>query len=215
MYDQSYEEYMSNVLGYGYVPDYRSPYAMMPQDLYSINTYMPGEMPESQMMDEEIEDCYPEIYKVVYPMVRKACKKNTKPITKKLIDDLVNDIYVNIKPNESININVNVGNTSKINSISSDRDVRTNSTASSISRPEVKSEMREVRGDSRAKETRQRNFLLNDLIRILVLRELIGEPSRPGNRPPHRPPMRPPYPGNRPPMRPRMDYNTNYDLYEY
>ena len=73
--------------------------------------------------------------------------------------------------------------------------------------PEVKSEIKDTRNDSRQKDIRQRNFLLNDLIRILVLRELIGRPERPGNnRPPQRPSVRPPYPGMRPPIRPRGDY---------
>ena len=45
-------------------------------------------------------------------------------------------------------------------------------------------------------DTRQRNFLLRDLIRILILREL-GRPNRPGPNP--MPPPRPP----RPPMPPR------------
>lgn len=213
MYDQAYDEYMRNVLGYGCSPDYRSPYAMMPQDLYGINTYMPNEFQNSQIMNEELEECYPEIYKVVYPIVQKVCMKNTKPLNKRAIDDMVDDIYMNLETNDSININVNVGNTSKINSISSDRENRT--TVASSSRPEVKTETRDARGDSRQKETRQRNFLLYDLIRILVLRELIGRPDRPNNRPPQRPPVRPPYPGGRPPMRPRMDFDTNYDLYDY
>ena len=209
MYDRYYDEYMRNVLGNGYMSDYRGTYAMMPQDLYGMNTYMQNEIPESQMTEEELEECYPDIYRVVYPMVKKMCLRNTKPITKKLIDDMVNEIYVNTEPNDSININVNVGNTSKINNVSSDRDIK-----SVTSRPEVKSEVRDVRSDSRQKETRQRNFLLNDLIRILVLRELLDRPGIPGNRPPQRPPMRPPYPDPRPPMRPR-GYETNYDLYEY
>lgn len=214
MYDRYYDEYMRNVLGNGYMHDYRSPYDMMPQDLYGMNTYMPNEMSDSQMMEEELEECYPDIYRIVYPMVKKACMRNTKPITKKVIDDMVNEIYVNVEPNDSININVNVGNTSKVNNISSDRDAK--SSVSGITRPDVKSETRDVRGDPRPKETRQRNFLLNDLIRILVLRELLDRPGRPGNRPPQRPPMRPPYPGpgGRPPMRPR-EYDSNYDLYEY
>ncbi len=215
MYDTYYDEYMKNVLGYGNTPDYRGLYSMMPQDLYNSGTYIPEKMQESQMMEEELEECYPEIYKVVYPMVQKACIKNTKPITKKLIDDIVNEIYVNIEPSDQININVNVGNTSKINSYSSEREVKG---VTSTRSPEVKSDVRETRGEPRPKETRQRNFLLNDLIRILVLRELIGRPGRPGgNRPPQRPPMRPPYPGPgmRPPMRPRGDYDYNYGFYEY
>ena len=61
------------------------------------------------------------------------------------------------------------------------------------------------------KETRQKNFILSDLIKILLLRELIG------NRPPMppRPPFpgnRPSYPGNRPPIMPRGHMD---DLYEY
>lgn len=212
MYDEYYDDYVRNVLGYGYMPEYRSPYTMMPQDLYGMNTYTQNEMSDAQMMDEDLEDFYPDIYKIVYPMVKKICTRNTKPITKKLIDEMINEIYVNVEPNDSININVNVGNTSKINNVSSERDIKSTS-----SRPEVKSEVREVKSDLRTKEVRQNNFLLNDLIRILVLRELIGKPSRPGNRPPQRPPMRPPYPGlgGRPPMRPR-NYDSNYyDLYEY
>lgn len=206
MYDQAYDEYMRSVLG--------NPYSMMPQDLYGMNmmnTYMPNETQEAQMINEELEECYPEIYKTVYPMVQKACMRNTKPITKRLIDDLVNDIYLNIEQNDSININVNLGNTSKINNISSERDART----TTLSRNDVKPEVREIRNEARPKETRQNNFLLNDLIKILVLRELIGMPGRHGNRPPQRPPMRPPYPGARPPMRTRMEFNPNYDYYEY
>ena len=203
MYDAYYDEYMQNVLGYGTVPDYRNLYSMMPQDLYNMNTYMTGEMQEPQMIEEELEECYPEIYRVVYPMVKKVCRRNTKPITKKLIDEMVDDIYKNIEPKEQININVNVGNTSNINSYSSDREAKG---VSSTRSPEVKSEIKDTRSELRQKETRQRNFLLNDLIRILVLRELIGRPG--SNRPQQRPPIRPPYPGPgmRPPIRPRGDY---------
>lgn len=51
-------------------------------------------------------------------------------------------------------------------------------------------------------ENRQiiRNVGLNDLIRILLLRELLGRPGFPGGRPPQRP--RPPRPPMRPPMGP-------------
>lgn len=214
MYDAYFDdEYMRNVLGYGNVADYRGLYSMMPQDLYNMNTYMTGEMQETQIMEEEIEKYYPEIYKVVYPMVQNACLKNTKPITRNLIDEIVEEIYTNVEPKEQININVNVGNTSKINSYSSDREVKGYNSARNS---EVKTEIKDNREDTRQKDVRQRNFLLNDLIRILVLRELIGKPGRPGNnRPPQRPPVRPPYPvpGMRQPMRPRGDYD--YGFYEY
>lgn len=83
----------------------------------------------------------------------------------------------------------------------------------------------------KATEDRQRiirNQGLNDLIRILLLRELLGRPGFPGGRPPQfpprppRPPMRPPMgPPPRPQPRPGMNrqtfggFDSMYDLYEY
>ena len=102
-----------------------------------------------------------------------------RQVSSKLIDDMTNEIYENVEPNMTeVNLNVQVrGEEKSVN-------VKTN-------------EKKEVR------ETRQRrNTLLNDLIRILILRELGIA------RPPFRP--RPPFPGGpsmpggpgRPPMRP-------------
>ena len=54
------------------------------------------------------------------------------------------------------------------------------------------------------RENRQKNFLLNDLIKILVLRELIGSGRRPNRPNHHRPPM-PPRPGEFPPPPPRPE----------
>ena len=81
----------------------------------------------------------------------------------------------------------------------------------------------EITQQSRGKEeNRQRvvkNRTLNDLIRILILRELLGRPGSgfPG-RPPHPIPPRPPM---RPPMRPRPRSGwedtsyRDYDIFEY
>lgn len=80
------------------------------------------------------------------------------------------------------------------------------------------------------RETRQSNFTLRDLIKILILNRLFGgnRPHRPPHRPPRppfpvgpgmppRPPTRPPFPGGRPPMRPRTDMQDsmqkNYNDY--
>jgi len=89
-------------------------------------------------------------------------------------------------------------------------------------------EMLENRNNEEASEDRQirRNTNLNDLIRILILRELLGRPGFPGGRPPRprppRPPMRPPMgPPPRPQPRPgigpfnRYTYEQYDDLYEY
>ena len=95
-------------------------------------------------------------------------------------------------------------------------------------------EMLENRDKEEKAEDRQirRNTNLNDLIRILILRELLGRPGFPGRppRPPMRPPMRPQRPPMRPPMGPprpqprpgmgmgsfnRDTFGEYYDLYEY
>lgn len=90
-------------------------------------------------------------------------------------------------------------------------------------------EMLENRDKDEKTEDRQirRNTNLNDLIRILILRELLGRPGFPGGRPPRprppRPPMRPPMGPSRPQPRPGMGmgpFNRNTfgqfdDLYEY
>ena len=88
-------------------------------------------------------------------------------------------------------------------------------------------DMIENREKEEKNENRQirRNTNLNDLIRILILRELLGRPVFPGNRPPRptppRLPMRPPMGPPRPQPRPGMGlFNRStfgeYDnLYEY
>ena len=88
-------------------------------------------------------------------------------------------------------------------------------------------EMLENRNKEEKGEDRQirRNTNLNDLIRILILRELLGRPGFPGGRPPRprppRPPMRPPMgPSPRPQPRTGMGIFNRYsfgqcdDLYE-
>ena len=58
----------------------------------------------------------------------------------------------------------------------------------------IKKDVTQVENRNEIREDRQiRNRTLRDLIRILIIRELL---RRPGNRPPRpRPPMRPPFPG--------------------
>ena len=99
-------------------------------------------------------------------------------------------------------------------------DVRTSSNAN-VRKAEVN-----VTENSKG-ETRQFNSGLRDLVKILLIRELLNRPRPfpprppvrppmppgPGPRPP-RPPMRPPFgPGGRPPF-PREFEVDNYDLYE-
>lgn len=99
-------------------------------------------------------------------------------------------------------------------------------------------ENRDKKDEKEIKSTEDRQIIrnqgLNDLIRILILRELLGRPGFPGGRPPRprpprppmRPPMRPGFPGGpgmppgprpRPGMGPfnRDTFGEYDDLYEY
>ena len=167
---QSYEDYMRNVLGYSpYVT--RNEYTYQePEDMYNYN-----DMTEEITSMQDITPFYPEIYKIVYPMVCKVCNIHLhQELTKDLLEQMIDEIYRNVEPeNEN-------SNTTQLRTQLKNGDVRNPNSKD----PEPK-----------IKETRQTNFLLRDLIRILLLREW----ERPG-RPPIRPPMPP---GGRPPMPPQ------------
>lgn len=201
MYNETYEEYIRSILGY---PNYRN-------NNYMENSYstMPSTYGNSEQ-NTELEACYPEIYKVVYPMVNKACSNNTRPVTSALIDELTNEIYLSIENDNEINVTINL-----TNEVGGNPSNRSNPINSSTNVSKTTQRSKENRGEDR----QFRNRGLQDLIRILLIRELLG---RPGNRPPmppQRPPMRPPFPGGpgqgpRPPIMPRADTYNNIDLYE-
>lgn len=158
-------------------------YSFVPKDTYQMqeNIYEVGRIPDFE--NETLENLYPDIYRMIYPMVQKACMQRNGVINGKAIDEMTEEIYRAMEETETRTID----STTKINS-----DVRANS-----SQPVKKT------------ETRQNNFLLRDLIRILILRELLQRPGRPPRPPMGRPPIgRPPI--GRPPMMPgyprEMDY---------
>ena len=189
MYNNPYEEYMRNSLGYSGMP-------MTNMNQMNMNYMMP-EMYETEsnfMCDQtSVEDMYPEIYRIVYPMICKACMAVNENISEDLVSRITNEVYMDVEHMEIVNetrsssISVSPQTNKNIKS-----DSLSNKTNSSISNNSVN-----VR-----QETRQRNPLLNDLIRILVLRELIGNPGRPPRpRPPFNPGPRPPFgTGPRPPF---------------
>lgn len=190
MYHETYEEYIRSILGY---PNYGMQDPMMPNRITSMQDNQSNEM---------IEACYPEIYKVVYPMVNKACCNITAPVTPELIEKLTNEIYLSVESDNEINVTINLNN-----------EVGTKLGNRSSNVAETKKEY-----ENRGEDRQFRNRGLQDLIRILLIRELLRRPGRPGNRPPmppNRPPMmRPPFPpmggpGN---MMPR--YQDFSDIYE-
>ena len=195
------------------------------------NEYFENNIPQNSSNDE-IEECYPEIYKIVYPMVRKACTNNSEPMTPELIKRMTDDIYSSIEADNIINIsnvNINLTNDIKNTENRSTNITRNNLRQDNKSTSEYKenknSEIkREDRGVENRGEDRQfRNRNLRDLIKILLIRELLGGIRNPGRppMPPSRPPMRPPFPGGpgmpgRPPFGPGPRPNNRYyDIYEY
>lgn len=208
MYNNQYEEYMGNLMGYNGMPMMN----MNQMNTNQMNMNNMTEMYESEnnfSCSQVVEDMYPEIYKIIYPMVCKACMAVNENISEDLVSRMVNEIYMNVENMEtvqecrgnSISVSPQTSKSSKSDSLNSSS--RTGSSLSSSSSNSNTS-------SSRQQETRQRNPLLRDLIRILVLRELLGNPGRP--RPPFRPPYRPPFgpgPGPRPPFpgpQPRSPY---------
>lgn len=101
---------------------------------------------------QEINKFYPEIYGIVYPVVQRVCsRRNVSNVTEEMISQMVDEVYRVIEPEEM--------------------------------REEAPLKNGDVR-NPRARETRQpisnRNHLLRDLIRILILREIFGRPRLSG-----------------------------------
>ena len=199
MYDNQYEEYIRSVLGYPST-------ANMNQNQMYQNEY-----PNlSQInMRNDLEEFYPEIYKIIYPMVKKACDGNVRANTREEIERMTDEIYSALEDSNQINVNINLGNT--VSTTNMNRTQNRNE----ISKEEFQkknSEKQEVENRTIETENRisPRNNNLRDLIKILLIRELLRRrhnhfPPRPPHNP--RPPMRPP-------IMPR-NYQPLYDIYEY
>lgn len=227
MYYQSYEDYIRSILGYPVQNNMNNSFAY---DIEHINTYNNSNveyLTSTPRYSNEVLELYPEIYKIVNPMVCKICEANTKPITNELIEQMTDEIYLNLESDtneEVVNISVNLpspqselnGNrqTQKItqnignNTSKKIRDNRQDSASSNREdgNKKIVSQNRENR------QIRRRNNTLRDLIKILILNQLLGggRPQRPPRPYPPRPPY-PPYPGGprpnpRPPIMPRDAY---------
>ena len=207
MYDQNYEEYMRRVLGYPmgiYTSDY---YSRQEPVLYNQSIQISNA--------QELEEMYPDIYRMLNPMVCKICESTNQPVTKELVEKMTEEIYLAMSVEEDTIINVNVETRKQTESSK-----QTENKNSKTSPKEV-----QVRDSREDRNRRPNNFLLRDLIKIMILNQLLGG-NRPGgpNRPPHggRPPFPggpgmppPPPPGGRPPFpgNPRSNIPIEYENY--
>ena len=198
MYDNQYEAYIRSVLGYPST-------ANMNQNQMYQNEY-PN--PSQTSMRNDLEAFYPEIYKIIYPMVQKACDGNMGANSREEIEQMTDEIYSAIEDNNQINLNINLGNTvSTTNLNTQNRNELHKEGVQKKSSEKQEVENRNTEGESRISP---RNNNLRDLIKILLIRELLRRrhnhfPPRPPHNP--RPPMRPP-------IMPR-NYQPLYDIYEY
>lgn len=180
MYNQSYDDYIRSVLGYSLDRNSFAPNIWNTYEYNNIydNVYQNNHK-KNMMQEDELENYFPEIYRIVIPMIEKTCNENVRPLTEQTINDMVDSIYNSVESNEFTE-----------NRTNSTTDIKKNNTSNKI------------------EESRSNNFLLRDLIKILLLRELIRRRRRPGDSFPR--PPRPPFPGGpgRPPM--MMNRDTTY-----
>ena len=222
MYYDDYENYIRSILGYP---------IQMP-NTYSNNLSMQYEyVTQTPRYSNEVLELYPEIYKIVNPMVCKICEANTKPITRELIDQMTEEIYLNLENepgmSEMDTVNVRVSLPEEKKSRNEARNSAVKSPIKSNNEQNRMQEKREKREDivtgreNRENRQTRRNSTLQDLIKILILNQLLGGNMRPPRPVPPRP--RPPFPGGpdlnprppfpgepgpnpRPPIRPRDFY---------
>lgn len=237
MYYQNYEDYMRSILGYPIQNNINY------NDTYNNTDIRYEYLTNVPRYSNEILDLYPEIYKIINPMVCKICEANSKPITRELVEQMTDEIYLNIESDttiedEVINVRVNLPQAKLESNENRQSQKNSQNTNNSTSR-RIRDNRQENRNNNRVEEPvsdkslsqnrenrqiRRRNNTLRDLIKILILNQLLGR-----GRPPHRPPRpnpprspfpggpgpnpRPPFPGGpgqnpRPPIMPR-DMNNN------
>lgn len=190
MYENDYEEYMRSILGY---PN-------------NNNTYhQPTSFPYRNTINEiNYDDLYPDIYKILKPMIKKICDNpNYRSITNETLEAMTTEIYNNIE--SDINL-VNINITTSPNSSELTREAEKSKNINNNTRNTVNAN--KMSSSSNKEETRQccGNPTLRDLIKILILNQLLNNNA---NRPP-RPPVPP-----RPPIMPYPPFrDTSYNYRE-
>lgn len=164
MFNNVYQEYINNIFGRN-IKFNRMEISNFENNMNNNNFF------------QNTETLYPDIYKLLYPMIQYACMKNSNPLSENTINAIVDEIYLNFvaDPNNGEVLDDNIDYRSGKNI---DATV-TAKTKSSISVNSKRFEAVEKR------QQKEENYILRDLIKILVVRELLGMPVR--NEPQFRP----------------------------
>lgn len=155
---QNYDDYMRNTLGFSGM---NSPMNMQGTSCPNMNCQNMCISPYSNMVSNQmmwqdpsydLERMYPDSYKIVYPMVVSYCRNVSMPVTEDMIDRMTDDIYDRAVADGRISVDINV-------EIENREDSKDSEDRQMVNRPPRR---------------RRRNRFFRDLIRILLLRELIG-----------------------------------------
>ena len=159
MYNNVYQEYINNIIG---------PMPKRQLD-FEYNSFRNSNSFQNQNATNlELERFYPDLYKLLYPMIQTACIKNTKPITEETIDEMVKDIYNNFYVDEAVMSNLNLVD-----------DIRNSNKTAEVRKSVNSKFVPKTLAGTRNTETKEHtnlkpnNYLLHDLIKILLIKELI------------------------------------------
>lgn len=165
MFDNEYENYMRSILGYpiqNEINTYNNVYG-------NNNSYFPYRSGNSYTNENRYENLYPDIYRILKPMIKKICNDcNNSDISEDTLEKMSTEIYNNIESEINV-VNVNITTTreaeNRKNVVSSRNNMK-------VSQNQSKDEpLRTCCG----------NPTLKDLIKILILNQLLENNS---NRPP-------------------------------
>ena len=204
MYNNNYEEYIRTILGYPNTPE------LQENQMYS-NGYYTMSQTNSKT---NLESFYPEIYKIIYPMVKKACEKNIRN-TEEDIEKMTDEIYMSVEDNHQIDLNIRLGNTISATNINKMQN-KNETHKEEIQKRNNEKQSSESRNVEMQTKRNPANNYLRDLIKILLIREIVDRPNN--QMPPQYNPPRPLQNSTQLPMRPPImprNYQTIYDIYEY
>lgn len=188
MYYQNYDEYIRSILGYPVLTSTNNQFMNM-----NASTYNYGYTENKPMYSQDIMNLYPEIYKIINPMVCKICESNTKPITKELVEQMTDEIYLNIETDNTfadmniVNVRVNSENNNKdkndtkVGNLNNSRknqiSYKSEKRNDNIKEKDISSLNNGNRKEEGARST-HKNPILRDLIKILILNQLLFGNSR-------------------------------------
>ena len=104
MYNNQYEEYMRNSLGYNMPMMNMNQMDMNQMNMNQMNMNTMTEMYEAENTCNQmsVADMYPEIYRIIYPMVCKACMAVDENVSEDLVSRITNEVYMNVEQMEKM-----------------------------------------------------------------------------------------------------------------